>query len=79
MPEHEGARGQLEQLLENADHGTAAAEILEPMYEATGQWESLIRALEVLVKGADSPEEKLRLLTKIAGRSWTAGQRAAQL
>ena len=52
----------------------------------TGQWENLIRALEVLVVGADSPEEKLRLLTKIgqvaagpldnAGRSFDAHMRA---
>ncbi|MFT3922541.1 MAG: hypothetical protein QM778_08405 [Myxococcales bacterium] len=86
MPEHDGARGQLELLLDDEKHGKAAAEILEPMYETSGQWENLIRALEVLVVGADGPEEKLRLLTKIgqvaagpldnAGRSFDAYMRA---
>ena len=86
LPEHDGARSQLENLLDDEKHGKAAAEILEPMYETTGQWENLIRALEVLVVGADSPEEKLRLLTKIgqvaagpldnAGRSFDAHMRA---
>jgi tetratricopeptide (TPR) repeat protein len=65
LPEHEGARQKLELLLDDERHGRAAAEILEPMYETAGQWEQLVRALEVLVKGASEPEERLGLLSKI--------------
>jgi tetratricopeptide (TPR) repeat protein len=86
LPEHEGAREALESLLDDPAHGRAAAEILEPMYEGAGEWEKLVRALEVLVRGADTPEDRLGLLTKIgqvtagpigdSGRSFDAFMRA---
>ncbi|MET0339682.1 MAG: tetratricopeptide repeat protein [Polyangiales bacterium] len=65
VPDHQGARGALEALLADAKHGKAAAEILAPMYEATSQWEALVRALEVLVRGEPDHEERLKLLTRI--------------
>jgi tetratricopeptide (TPR) repeat protein len=86
LPEHQGARESLEALLEDEMHGRSAAEILEPMYESAGEWEKLVRALDVLVKGAEHPEDRLGLLTKIgqvtagpigdAGRSFEAFMRA---
>ncbi|MBO6939656.1 MAG: tetratricopeptide repeat protein [Deltaproteobacteria bacterium] len=66
MPEHAGARGALEGLLIDADVGVSAARILEPIYEMTGEWEPLIRALRVLHDGSDDPQERLDLLTKTA-------------
>lgn len=65
-PEHEGARVALEGLLEDAEIGPLAAEILEPVYELQGAHEPLIRALRVRATGASDPEERLEFLTKVA-------------
>ncbi len=65
LPEHDGARVALEAFLELPELGASAAQILEPIYELRGDWESLVRALEVLVRGAAEPERKLELLSKI--------------
>jgi tetratricopeptide (TPR) repeat protein len=65
LPEHEGARERLEAFLEDEELGTHAATILEPIYEMQGQWEPLIRALEVLAAGSAEPERKLEILTKV--------------
>ncbi|MDQ3031105.1 MAG: hypothetical protein M3Y87_01715 [Myxococcota bacterium] len=65
MPEHDGARVALEAMLPDRALGVQAAQILEPIYESRGDYVSLIRALEVLVVGADDAEHKLELLTKI--------------
>ncbi|MFO0712453.1 MAG: tetratricopeptide repeat protein [Sandaracinus sp.] len=65
LPEHDGARHALEAFLDLPELGVQAAQILEPIYEMRGDWESLVRALEVLVRGAEEPERKLELLSKI--------------
>ncbi len=65
LPEHEGGRAALEALLGDEEVGALAAEILEPIYEVRGDWESLIRALQVLHDRTDDPQRKLDLLTKI--------------
>jgi tetratricopeptide (TPR) repeat protein len=65
LPDHDGARAALEAYLPDPKLGVAAAQILEPLYEARSDWESLIRALEVLAAGADEPEKKRDLYTKI--------------
>ncbi|MEY4515513.1 MAG: hypothetical protein RLZZ450_7635, partial [Pseudomonadota bacterium] len=65
VPEHSGARAQLETLLADEKHGKAAAEILAPMYEASAQWEALVRAHEVLVRGTTDREERHTLLKRI--------------
>ncbi|HBQ13033.1 MAG TPA: hypothetical protein DEF51_18480, partial [Myxococcales bacterium] len=55
VPEHDGARQRLESFLDTEGLGTHAATILEPIYEMQGQWQPLIRALEVLAAGAGDP------------------------
>ncbi len=65
VPEHDGGRERLEAFLDDAELGTSAATILEPIYEMQGQWEPLVRALEVLVAGSEEPARKLELLTKM--------------
>ncbi|NOY93292.1 MAG: tetratricopeptide repeat protein [Deltaproteobacteria bacterium] len=65
LPEHDGARESLESLLGDAEVAVAAARILEPVYEVTGNGEMLVKALRVLHDGSDSPDERLELLTKI--------------
>jgi tetratricopeptide (TPR) repeat protein len=44
-----------------------AARVLEPIYEAAAEFESLIDVLEVMVKHADDPINKVELLQRIAG------------
>ncbi|MEM9188384.1 MAG: tetratricopeptide repeat protein [Myxococcota bacterium] len=65
MPEHDGAREALESLLSSEEVATQAAEILEPIYEVRGDWESLIRSLLVLHQGENDPDRRLELLTKV--------------
>lgn len=65
MPDHDGARAALEAYLPDPKLGVAAAQILEPLYEGRNDWESLIRALEVLASGAEEPEKKREIFTKI--------------
>lgn len=66
LPEHDGAREALEQLLTDDDVGVDAARILEPIYESQSNWEMLIKALKVLHNGTSDPEEQLELMTKVA-------------
>lgn len=65
VPEHDGSRVALEAFLPDPALGAQAATILEPIYEVRSDWESLIRALEVLVAGAEEAPRKLELLSKI--------------
>ncbi|MEO0324181.1 MAG: tetratricopeptide repeat protein, partial [Myxococcota bacterium] len=65
VPEHEGARDALEELLGEPAVAMQAARILEPLYEEGEAWGPLIRTLRVLHAGTDAPEERLDLLTKI--------------
>ena len=65
VPDHAGARTQLEALLSDDKHGKSAAEILAPMYEGSSRWEELTRALEVLVRGSSLADERHALLTRI--------------
>ncbi len=63
--ENENARGALEALLRNAEHRGQAARILEPIYELRGDWESLIRSLEILLVDESAVDERIGLLRKI--------------
>ncbi len=65
FPEHDGGRAALENLLDDAEVGAQAAEMLEPIYEVRGEWESSIRALTVLHARSDDPMRRLDLLTKV--------------
>lgn len=66
LPEHDGGRESLEALLDDAEVGATAAEILEPIYELRGEHAPLIRALRVRAAGAGDAEEKLGFLSKAA-------------
>ena len=53
--------------IKNGDHGPlAAASVLEPVYEAMGEWQKLISVLEVQVRFVDDPYQKVDLLHRIA-------------
>ncbi|MDB4931690.1 MAG: domain protein putative component of TonB system [Myxococcaceae bacterium] len=64
-PEHDGARQALEGLLRDPTLRHAAAEVLQPVYELRGDWEALVRALEILVAEGDDRAERVALLQRI--------------
>lgn len=64
-PDHDGARVALEGLLRDPSLRHAAAEVLQPVYELRGDWEALVRALEILVAEGDDKAERVALLQRI--------------
>jgi len=66
MPEHDGAKESLEQLLDDADVAAEASRVLEPVYEMGDEWTQYINALRVQHRFAGDSKEKLQLLTRVA-------------
>lgn len=66
MPDHEPTLTALEAIKDGARDPLNAALVLEPIYDATGEWARLISVLEVQVKAADDPYQKVELLHRIA-------------
>ena len=66
MSEHDGAKEGLEALLDDDDVADDAAQILEPLYETTSNWSSLIGALRARNRVAVDSEQRVQLLTRIA-------------
>ncbi|HEY2406375.1 MAG TPA: tetratricopeptide repeat protein [Polyangiaceae bacterium] len=69
--DHDGARSALEGLLKKKALSADAAAILEGIYEARGEWEKLISALEILAKSDAEVERRVSLLRKIAATAAT--------
>lgn len=65
MPEHDGAREALEGLLEDKTLGGEAARVLEPLYGVRGEFQKLVKALEVLLGATDEKDQRLDLITRI--------------
>ncbi|MGA7124127.1 MAG: tetratricopeptide repeat protein, partial [Polyangiaceae bacterium] len=72
QPDHEPTLRALEGLKDVADDALSAAAVLEPIYEAAGDWSKLIRVLEVQVRRANDPFRKVELLHRIAALQETA-------
>lgn len=66
MPDHEPTLRALEQIKDGTRDPLGAALVLEPIYDASGEWQKLISVLEVQVKSADDPYAKVELLHRIA-------------
>jgi golgin subfamily B member 1 len=66
MPEHDGALAALESLLSDAALGGRAAALLEPIYEARGDYPKLIQALEVSLLSIEDPSVRLELMARSA-------------
>jgi tetratricopeptide (TPR) repeat protein len=64
-PDHDGARGALEYLLRDPEWRAEAARILQPVYEHRGDWEALVRTLEILVVDEEDVTERVTLLRRI--------------
>jgi golgin subfamily B member 1 len=67
QPDHEPTRLALEGLKESDADPLTAAAVLEPIYEAAGDWGKLIRVLEVQVRRDSDPFRKVEVLHRIAG------------
>jgi tetratricopeptide (TPR) repeat protein len=65
-PDSVEAVGALERLIGHAEHELVIAQILEPIYQATGNWERQIHVYEIMVRHAFDPERKIALLHAIA-------------
>jgi tetratricopeptide (TPR) repeat protein len=65
-PDHAPTLEALEGLTKGEAEPLAAALVLEPVYEASGDYPKLVRVLEVQVRHADDPFKKVELLHRIA-------------
>jgi tetratricopeptide (TPR) repeat protein len=65
MSEHDGALTALEGMLSDAELGSRAASILEPIYEGRGEYPKLIQALEVSLGSIGDPAQRLDVVTRI--------------
>ncbi|HEY8924983.1 MAG TPA: tetratricopeptide repeat protein, partial [Polyangia bacterium] len=65
-PDHAGAIGMLEAMLEDLAVQGAAAELLEPVYAGRQDWAALIRIVEIRLQQMDDPQQRLALTKRIA-------------
>lgn len=65
-PTNAEALGALERLGRDEAHELLIAEILEPLYRSTGEYQKLIGVHEVQVRRADDPSRKVELLQQVA-------------
>ena len=66
MPDHEPTLRALEAIKDGTQEPLGAALVLEPIYDAAGEWQKLISVLEVQVKATDDAYAKVDLLHRIA-------------
>jgi tetratricopeptide (TPR) repeat protein len=65
-PEHIETLQALEGLFEAGTKQPEIAEILEPLYQSTGEWEKLIQVREAQLAHTEDPEERIALYHRIA-------------
>ncbi len=66
QPDHGPTLQALEGIKEGGAAPLTAASVLEPVYEAAGEWRKLVSVLEVQVRFAEEPYLKVELLHRIA-------------
>jgi tetratricopeptide (TPR) repeat protein len=66
MPDHEPTLTALEGIKNGPKEALAAALVLEPVYDASGEWAKLVSVLEVQVRAAEDPYQRVDLLHRIA-------------
>jgi tetratricopeptide (TPR) repeat protein len=64
--QNEDAIAALERLISNTEHELAIAVILEPIYQARGEWEKQIRVYEIMARHTYDPVRKIELMHQIA-------------
>ena len=65
-PTHEGARGALEELLDDDGVKSEAADILRPLYEASSVDAKLVRVLDIQIEKEEELTERLALIARAA-------------
>ncbi len=66
-PQHRAARGSLERLLGTADeHRASIIEVLEPLYEADGDWPRLVELLTAKLSVVRDPLDRAAIYERIA-------------
>lgn len=65
-PEHTETLRALEALFESGTQQLAVAEILEPLYQATSEWEKLIRVREAELEHSRDPAQRVAMFHRIA-------------
>ena len=65
-PEHQAARGALEGLFHDGQRRAEIGEILEPLYQAAGEWEHLLQVHEARLEGTSDADERLALYYRMA-------------
>ncbi|MBK8251487.1 MAG: tetratricopeptide repeat protein [Polyangiaceae bacterium] len=66
MPDHEPTLAALEGIKDGQRDALGAALVLEPIYDAAGEWARLVSVLEVQVRAAEDAYQKVELLHRIA-------------
>ena len=66
-PTHEPTLAALETMMARGEEPIAAAQVLQPIYETAGEWESVVRVYEVMVAASSDVRQKQELLGLIAG------------
>ncbi|HVU04695.1 MAG TPA: tetratricopeptide repeat protein [Polyangiaceae bacterium] len=66
QPDHAPTLAALEGIKSGDKEALGAAAVLEPVYEAMGEWQKLVSVLEVQVKAAQDPFARVDLLHRIA-------------
>lgn len=66
MPDHDPSIEALEGLISQGREAAQAALVLEPIFDASAEWEKLVGVLEVQLQAQEDPWEKVSLLHRIA-------------
>ncbi|MFO0589178.1 MAG: tetratricopeptide repeat protein [Polyangiaceae bacterium] len=66
MADHEPTLAALEGIKNGPKEALGAALVLEPIYDAAGEWAKLVSVLEVQVRAAEDPYQRVELLHRIA-------------
>jgi len=66
MPDHEPTLTALEGIKNGPKEALGAALVLEPIYDASGEWAKLVSVLEVQVRAAEDPYQRVDLLHRVA-------------
>ena len=64
-PDHAPTREALESLIDRGEAEVEAAEVLQPIYEAAGEWEHLVSVKERLIETSPEPERQIELYRAI--------------
>ncbi len=64
-PEHESTREALAGMVERGEAEIEAAEVLEPIYEAAGEWEKLVDVQKLLIEASHDPDRQLELYREV--------------